>query len=62
MIVNISIRPWGEWLSWMLKRTSEYWQRIVVVMCGRQAQEALKKLEDMTFTDEEIDAFLPKVR
>jgi hypothetical protein len=31
-------------------------------MCGRQAQEALKKLEDMTFTDEEIDAFLPKVR
>lgn len=24
------------------------------------AQEALKKLEDMTFSDEEIDAFLPK--
>jgi hypothetical protein len=27
----------------------------------RKAQEALKKLEDMTFSDEEIDAFLPKV-
>lgn len=26
----------------------------------RKAQEALKTLEDMTFTDEEIDAFLPK--
>jgi hypothetical protein len=26
----------------------------------RKAQEALKKLEDMTFSDEEIDAFLPK--
>lgn len=26
----------------------------------RKAQEALKMLEDMTFTDEEIDAFLPK--
>lgn len=25
-----------------------------------RAQEALKKLEDMTFSDEEIDAFLPK--
>jgi hypothetical protein len=25
-----------------------------------KAQEALKKLEDMTFSDEEIDAFLPK--
>jgi hypothetical protein len=25
-----------------------------------KAQEALKKLEDMTFTDSEIDAFLPK--
>jgi hypothetical protein len=25
----------------------------------RKAQEALKKLEDMTFSDEEIDAFLP---
>jgi hypothetical protein len=45
----------------MLKETSGYWQRIAVVMCGRKAQEALKKLEDMTFTDEEIDAFLPKV-
>lgn len=27
----------------------------------RKAQEALKKLEDMTFSDDEIDAFLPKV-
>ena len=26
----------------------------------KKAQEALKKLEDMTFSDEEIDAFLPK--
>jgi hypothetical protein len=26
----------------------------------RKAQEALKKYEDMTFTDEEINAFLPK--
>ena len=26
----------------------------------RKAQEALKNLEDMTFSDEEIDAFLPK--
>lgn len=26
----------------------------------KKAQEALKKLEDMTFTDIEIDAFLPK--
>jgi len=26
----------------------------------KKAQEALKKLEDMTFTDAEIDAFLPK--
>lgn len=26
----------------------------------RKAQEALKKLEDMTFTDAEIDEFLPK--
>lgn len=26
----------------------------------RKAQEALKKLEDMTFSDEEIDKFLPK--
>jgi hypothetical protein len=26
----------------------------------RKAQEALKKLEDMSFSDEEIDAFLPK--
>lgn len=26
----------------------------------RKAQEALKKYEDMTFSDEEIDAFLPK--
>jgi len=26
----------------------------------RKAQEALKQLEDMTFSDEEIDAFLPK--
>lgn len=26
----------------------------------RRAQEALQKLEDMTFSDEEIDAFLPK--
>lgn len=26
----------------------------------KKAQEALKKLEEMTFTDEEIDAFLPK--
>lgn len=26
----------------------------------RKAQEALQKLEDMTFSDEEIDAFLPK--
>ena len=25
-----------------------------------RAQESLKKLEDMTFSDEEIDAFLPK--
>jgi hypothetical protein len=27
-----------------------------------QAQNALKNLEDMTFSDEEIDAFLPLVR
>lgn len=26
----------------------------------RKAQEALQKLEDMTFSDDEIDAFLPK--
>jgi hypothetical protein len=26
----------------------------------KKAQEALKKLDDMTFTDAEIDAFLPK--
>ena len=26
----------------------------------KKAQNALKKLEDMTFSDEEIDAFLPK--
>jgi len=26
----------------------------------RKAQEALKRLEDLTFADEEIDAFLPK--
>lgn len=26
----------------------------------KKAQESLKKFEDMTFTDEEIDAFLPK--
>jgi hypothetical protein len=26
----------------------------------RKAQDALKKYEDMTFSDEEIDAFLPK--
>jgi hypothetical protein len=26
----------------------------------KKAQEALKRLEDMTFTDAEIDAFLPK--
>ena len=26
----------------------------------KKAQEALKKLEDMTFTDAEIDAFLPQ--
>jgi len=26
----------------------------------KRAQEALQKLEDMTFTDAEIDAFLPK--
>ena len=26
----------------------------------KKAQEALQKLEDMTFTDAEIDAFLPK--
>jgi hypothetical protein len=26
----------------------------------RKAQEALKRLEDMTFSDAEIDAFLPK--
>lgn len=26
----------------------------------KKAQEALKKLEDMTFSDEEIDVFLPK--
>ena len=26
----------------------------------KTAQEALKQLEDMTFSDEEIDAFLPK--
>ena len=26
----------------------------------KKAQQALKQLEDMTFTDEEIDAFLPK--
>ena len=26
----------------------------------KNAQEALKQLEDMTFSDEEIDAFLPK--
>jgi hypothetical protein len=26
----------------------------------KKAQEALKKLEEMTFTDEEIDTFLPK--
>ena len=26
----------------------------------KKAQEALKQLEDMTFSDEEIDAFLPK--
>ena len=26
----------------------------------RKAQEALQKLNDMTFSDEEIDAFLPK--
>lgn len=26
----------------------------------KKAQEALKKLEDMTFSDKEIDAFLPK--
>ncbi len=26
----------------------------------KKAQEALKKFEDMTFTDKEIDAFLPK--
>ena len=26
----------------------------------RKAQEALKELEDMTFSDDEIDAFLPK--
>ena len=26
----------------------------------KKAQEALKRLEDMTFSDEEIDAFLPK--
>jgi hypothetical protein len=26
----------------------------------KKAQEALKKLEDMTFSDAEIDAFLPK--
>lgn len=26
----------------------------------KKAQEALKELEDMTFSDEEIDAFLPK--
>ena len=27
----------------------------------RKAQEALKRYEDMTFTDDEIDAFLPAV-
>jgi hypothetical protein len=27
----------------------------------KKAQEALKGLEDMTFSDEEIDAFLPKI-
>jgi len=26
----------------------------------KKAQESLKRLEDMTFTDAEIDAFLPK--
>ena len=26
----------------------------------RKAQEALKRLEDLTFSDAEIDAFLPK--
>ena len=26
----------------------------------KKAQEALQKLEEMTFSDEEIDAFLPK--
>jgi hypothetical protein len=26
----------------------------------RKAQDALKKYEDMTFSDEEIDAFFPK--
>ena len=26
----------------------------------KKAQEALKKLEDMTFSDEEIDSFLPE--
>jgi hypothetical protein len=26
----------------------------------RKAQDSLKKLEDMTFSDAEIDAFLPK--
>lgn len=26
----------------------------------KKAQAALKQMEDMTFTDEEIDAFLPK--
>ena len=26
----------------------------------KKAQEALKQLEDMTFSDEEIDAFLPR--
>ena len=26
----------------------------------RKAQEALQKLEDMTFSDNEIDTFLPK--
>jgi hypothetical protein len=27
----------------------------------RKAQQALKQLEDMTFSDEEIDAFLPRI-
>lgn len=67
LLVDLAMR--GKPLEALQKHRDELVEQLHTVYSGapsttfqayKKAQEALKKLEDMSFTDAEIDAFLPK--